>query len=55
MVGILVLVPSEMKVGMCGYLCRRLAFWRVRDHSNMTKGVTILGFGKTAEVCSMFV
>ena len=54
MVGIPALVPSEMKVGMCRYLCRRLAFQRARDHSDATKGVMILGFGETAEVCPMF-
>ena len=41
MVGMLVSAPEKMKVGMCGYLWRRLAFQRARDHSDAIRGVTI--------------
>ena len=49
-VGMPASAPDKMKVGMRGYLRRRLVFRRARDHSDATRGVTILGFGEAAEV-----
>ena len=51
--GMLASVLCEMKVGMWGYFCERLAAWRASDHSEAIRGDMILGFSEGVGVNSM--